>query len=209
MILFAPAYDAATSANAAVLRQLARDGDTVLLDDEATRSHLHHALRSGDAPLFAMSHGRPSVVRAQGGGPALETGDAGTFAARSIYVFACHTAAEIGAEFAQAKSVWWGYTGAITAPPDSAGTRPHIVALFDLIRSRFPVARTCSERQSFLLELKEHCDRIQEILDHDPPVDVMDSFLFLLHLWSRLRIWAGDGTPEAHPEAPPPLFLME
>jgi len=132
MIVFVPAYDEATAANLAIATALMTDDCRALVDERARREFLLPALAAPGVPLFAMTHGRPQLLRGQGGAPALVIADAASLAPRAVFAFACHTATEMGRVFAENGTDWWGYTGAISSPT----TDPEILPLFLSVHSQ-------------------------------------------------------------------------
>jgi len=216
LIVFVPGYDPATSANLAVAVDLVSAHDLSLLAGRATRENLVAALRTRTADaLFAMSHGRPDHLCAQGGDAALTARDTAITGPRPVYAFACHTASRLGSHMSQSGVTWWGYTGAIQCPEDAAPFRLLFVDLFRFIREAFVVATTAVERRTTLDEIARRCEAAQEIVDdhalRDPALDVWAAYHCLLHVWDRLRVWPpGASLPEAHVRArPPSLFLAE
>jgi len=211
MILFVPGYDPATEANLAIAVRLV-ESHLAILREGATREALLRALdRPGD-PLFAMAHGRSGRLLAQGGKTALSHTDMAAFADRSIFAFACHTAAELGRAAAQAGGAWWGYTGAITSPDVSEKLLPLLTEVFAYLLGIFAISGSTAARRAVLIQLKERCQsvesRIDDLLESDPDLDAGTAYLCLLHLWDRLRIWEErSDEPLQHPEARPPLLF--
>ena len=216
MIVFVPAYDVATTANLAVAHDLVSAKDLGLLAGQATRENLVKALRGrATEALFSMSHGRPDKLCAQGGDAALTALDAVVMGHRSVYAFACHTASQLGFEMSRNGVIWWGYTGAIQCPDDSAPFRILFVQLFQFIREVFVAASTATQRIAAFEEIARRCEAAQAVVDEhalrDPDLDVWSAYHCLLHVWDRLRIWSpGAIHPEAHERSrPPSLFLVE
>lgn len=165
-------------------------------------------------PLFAMCHGGPSHLCAQHGAHALTRHHLGdpVVSVRKMYVYACHTASELGALAARSGSSYWGYTGAISAPPTSENTLPILAPVFDFVRQTFPTTRDDETRAAFLLELQVRCEaatqRLDALWERDVDVEV-DAYLCLLHLWQRIRGWfPGEVEPRKHPDAPAPTLFV-
>lgn len=214
MILFVPGYDAATLSNLAVAESLPSVDCISLLADQATQEALFDALAHSDRPVFSMSHGGPDQLRAQHGGTALGIADLERIGRRSIYAFACHTATRLGEHAAKVGATWWGYTGTIQCPDDSAPFRHLFVQIFDYIRTAFTPAETATDRLAVLLRLAQMCEDAQSEVDRlaldNPNLDVTPAFYCLLHIWDRLRIWGPEAAePERHPSAQPPSLFWD
>jgi len=213
VIVFVPGYDPATRSNLAVAERILTASHHALTGEAATRPHLLLALAARDSALFAMSHGRRDDLAAQGGELALGLADITRLRRRPVFAFACHTAGGLGQAAAANGSVWWGYTGAVTAPPDSP---PELLSLCSAIFAYLSGAFTAdssSERSAVLLRIAEQChqaeDRADDLLAAGADVDAGSAYLFFLHLWQRLRICEPGGTdPMMHPDAPPPILFL-
>ena len=212
MIFFVPAYDPATESNLAVAERIVPEVCHSLLGPLATRSRLISALSRETVPLFAMAHGRPYRLLAHKGETALTAEDSILLARRPVFVYACHTATELGEVAARNGVVWWGYTGAVAAPDSAPMFLPLFVGIFAFIRDVFPHASSPEEHGSVLLRLAELCQdaeqSIADRLDEDPDLDVAPAYFCLSHLWQRLRVWSpGRDSPTMHPHAAPPILL--
>jgi hypothetical protein len=214
VIFFVPGYDPATRANLAVAERILPANHYAMLAEGATREELLLALEALESPLFAMSHGSVDALRAQGGGLAFGIKDVPRLAGRPVFAYACHTAGGLGQVAAEGGTVWWGYTGAITAPPDSSSPLfDQFLQIFAYIRDAFARARSSEERYAILLRIAVLChevgERADELREADTDFDASSEFLCLLQIWQRLRVWElGLTVPEMHPEAPPPAFLL-
>lgn len=238
MIFFAPAYDPATRLNLAIVRALLRHGAITLFGADATRTALLSAMSErADAAVFAMSHGEKERLLAQnlttdeeleraavsaeerkkqldaGKTTALEAGDVARVGERRLFVFACHTASQVGQDLTAQGAVYWGYSGAINAPAENPELAFLFIPIFEHIRGAWHRAETAQERLAVMEEIAAHCERAQTILDEmgtaDVNLDTQSAYLCLLHIWDRLRIWVGPAeSPEHHPRSSPPLFLM-
>jgi hypothetical protein len=213
VIFFVPGYDLATRANLAVAERILKARDHALLGEGATRPHLLLALASRDSPLFVMSHGRRDEFAAQGGDPALRPVDTPRLGRRPVFAYACHTAGGLGQAAAGNGSVWWGYTGAVTAPPDSP---PELLSLysgiFEYLCSAFAV-QSPAGRRAVLLRLADLCheveEKVDELLASGIDLDAGSAYLSLLHLWQRVRICEPETADLAmHPDAPPPALFL-
>lgn len=216
MIFFVPGYDPATYANMVVAALVVLEGEDAvrILGEQALRPALLAALSETDEkrPLFAMSHGYPDHLVAQDGEPALTEADVALLEGRAVFAFACHTASVLGEAAAGHGAVWWGYTGAITAPDVSAPLVSILRDVFAWIRGAFAEARSTSAREAVLHQLADRCQeaerRVDELLELDTDLDVGTAYLCLLQIWQRLRVWEeGARTPLSHPSAPPPLLF--
>lgn len=214
MIFFVPGYDPATQANLEIARRVLPDGCIALLGEQATRSELLAALTTVEEPLFGMSHGRPNKLLGQGGDMALAMQDAQRIGHRAVFVYACHTATDLGESMAGsgALALWWGYTGSITAPETSEVLLPLFSRIFAYICGAFPGALSAEARRATLLRLSELCHEaergIDDLLISDPELDAGSAYLCLLHIWDRLRIWEpGAREPECHPDSRPPILF--
>jgi hypothetical protein len=210
MILFAPGYDPATDANLAVARRLASVSCLPLLADNASRAALLAALAGQSTPLFALAHGRPDALLGHGGAPALAAGDATSIGPRSVYAFACHTAARLGEAAARQGATWWGYTGAVTAPDVPSALLAPIVSVFRYVWEA--LADPAIAPAVVLDELVRRCQAAEQEIDvlveNDPALSGFTAYLCLLQIWQRLRIWRpGDATPSKYPAAPEPLLF--
>lgn len=214
MIIFVPAYDDSTSGNLAVAMAMRPPaGAESLLADHATHVLLGLLSKHPRRPLFAMSHGGPRHLCGQGGAPVL---DAETVADRKLcdrvmYIFACHTATELGRIAANHGATWAGYTGWISAPPVTQTSLEVLASVFDFVCASIPHMRDTGFRQRFLLDLEARCEQAAAALDELAAAGVgveLDAYLCLLHVWQRLRIWSeGDQEPARHPDAPPPSLF--
>lgn len=212
MIFFVPGYDPATESNLAVAEQIVHEGSHPLLGSRATRAELVAMLTREAVPLFAMAHGRSDRVLAQGGETALAESDMPVLGKRLVFTYACHTATALGEMAAKNGAVWWGYTGAVTAPDSSAEFLPFFVEIFSYIRDAFPNASSRVELARILGRLAELCwsaeQRMTDLLSENPDLNVVPAYLCLSHIWQRLRVWGpGEGFPLMHPEASIPIFL--
>jgi hypothetical protein len=210
MIFFVPDYDPATAANLVVALRIAPEPCVPLLGTAATREGLLAALARGAAPLFALAHGRPGALLGQGGTPALTAMDAAAVGRRVAYVYACHSAVALGESAAREGGVWWGYTGAVTAPDVPEPLLNPIVEVFLFLRDVLMTGEASTD--GILNELVDRCRaaerRVDDLLTDDPELEVGTAYLCLLQLWQRLRIWqSGAATPQKHPEAPEPLLF--
>jgi hypothetical protein len=214
VIFFVPGYDPATRANLAVAERILPAHCYTMLGEGATREELLLSLDALESPLFAMSHGGADTLKAQGGGLAFGLKDVSRLGRRPVFAFACHTAGGLGQVAAESGTVWWGYTGAVSAPPDSSSPLLDRFAwIFAYIRDAFARARSTEEQRTVLLRIAELCheaeEQIDALLEAGADLDAGSAFFCLLHIWQRLRIWEpGSIRPRMHPEAPPPILLL-
>jgi len=213
VIVFVPGYDAATRANLAVVERILTVSHHALTGEAATRPHLLLALASRESSLFAMAHGRHAELAAQGGESAFGLEDTTRLRRRPVFAFACHTAGGLGQAAAARGSVWWGYTGAVAAPPDSP---PELLSLCSEIFAYLSDAFTTSssgERSTVLIRVAALCHEAEEQVDGllaaGVDLDAGSAYLFFLHLWQRLRICEpGLVSPVMHPDAPAPILFL-
>ena len=201
MIHFVTAYDPATHANLSAIRSVLLESD--LVGGQATRAGLLRALatRPGE-PLFAMTHGQPHVLVAHQGEAGLVAGDAAIVGTRAVFAWACHTAMTLGYTMSRFGATWWGYTGKIAAPGDGVREIPIFEDVFLEIRSRFAV-----EAEHLMAQIRTICEQAEYRLDHIEAGS--DSYLCLLHIWDRLRVWQpGASDAWAHPDARPPTWMV-
>lgn len=208
-----PRYDAATEANFAVAERLLSGSGLALLAANATRENLLDALEALEAPLFAMTHGRPDQLLAQGGGRALDLQDVPLLAGRTTFAYACHTAQELGEAVAAVHGHWWGYTGSIGAPDLSSELLPLFIRIFSSLREAFPSAQSAREKSEVLSRIADLCreaeERVTDLWMDNADLDIGSALFCLMHIWQRLRVWGpGASVPLKHPEAPPPLLLL-
>lgn len=214
MIFFVPGYDPATRANLAVAESILTVRCQPMLGEGATREELLLHLDALGSPLFAMSHGGADNFKAQGGGLAFGLKDVPRLVGRPVFAYACHTAGGLGQAAAESGTVWWGYTGAITTPPDSSSPLfDRFTRIFAHIRDNFAEARSSEERHTILLQIAELCHEVEEQVDEwleaGMDLDAGSALFCLLHIWQRLRVWEpGSTLPRMHPEAPPPILML-
>lgn len=208
MIVFVPAYDEATRANHAVALKLPQREGRRLFAAEATRELLLETLARHGGPLFAMAHGKPRWLVAQGGSSALVGEDAAVLKQRPVFAFACHTAAHLGSELAREGITWWGYIEVVTAPDHRERFLPLFVRIFGYIQGAFASADSPSARLEVLHRIKELCEwaalQVDEAAESDPRLDVMEALQCLRDTWQLLRVWgAHSEQAQGHPHAPP------
>jgi hypothetical protein len=140
--------------------------------------------------------------------------DVPRLAGRPVFAYACHTAGGLGEAAAESGTIWWGYTGAISTPPDSSSPLfDRFAWIFASIRDTFARAQSSEERYTILLRIAELCheaeERADELLEAGADFAAGSALFCLLHIWQRLRVWEpGSTVPGMHPEAPPPILLL-
>lgn len=217
MIVFVPAYDEATQSNFNLAQTFKFPSNfIILLEKQATRDNLLDFLKETDSPLFAMSHGDTNILRAQDSQIALSIDDAFILEKRSAYIFACHTAVELGESVAKQGGIWWGYSDAINCYVDEPFSLQLFADTFLLIYENFPQAQTQAEVQDLLEKIRQQCEEIQDQLNYqfydNLAEDISISQMFgvittFIHIWQRLRVWLpGLNQPEKHSHAPPPIL---
>lgn len=208
MIVFVPAYDEPTRANAAVAQYITPSHADMLLAEGASATALHERLASAPVtPLLALAHGRPDALLGQHGSVALGESHVTLVAARQVFAFACHTAEILAPAGARAGAYWWGYEGYIASPDDKIELLPVFAGVFAFIRDEFPRARERAACERVLHRLAdlcaEACERVDAILG--PEAD-LHAYLCLMHVWQRLTVHSPGGPPVRHPHAPPSLM---
>jgi len=210
MIFFAPAYDPSTRANLSIAKLITTPTCVTLFEIKATRQELITALSQADKlPLFAMSHGVRDALKGHNGEIALSNSDVNLLGRRTVYAFACHTAAELGKSAAKTESIWWGYSDTISCAIDSPSLESIFTEIFTFIRDNFHVTTSPQHRQTVLAQLKEMCeeaaDDVDDIDSDKELSDIIEVQATLRHLWERLRIWVpGADDPERHPHGSSP-----
>lgn len=209
MIFFVPAYDPSTKANLTIAKLITKPYFVILFDKKATKEELKAALSKADLALFAMSHGAPDGLKAQNGNIAMSTKDVHLIGERTVYAFACHTAAELGKCAANKGTIWWGYSDTISCAIDSPALSSIFTDIFIFIRDNFEISTSPEKRQVMLEELKKKCEEAQKEIDfidsQTEITEIIEVNRTLLHIWDRLRIWIpGIQHPEQHPQASPP-----
>jgi hypothetical protein len=211
MIIFAPAYDPSTKANLIIAKLIVTPTCVALFETKATKQEFDAALSKGNVPLFAMSHGERDALKAQNGEIALSKHDTHLLGKRTVYAFACHTAAELGKSAAGRGSIWWGYSDMVSCAIDSPSVHSIFAEIFTFIRDNFHTAISSQERQTVLAQLKEMCEEAEyqvDLIDEETKIDeIMEVYRTLRHIWDRLRIWIPDAQdPERHPDGLSPSF---
>jgi hypothetical protein len=189
MILFVTAYDPSTRTNLGVATRLT--GTRVrLIESDATRADLWNALaRHPDVPLMAMSHGRRSFLRAQGGRDphAIEVRDAITLGTRSVFAWACLTSAELGRAAAAAGTVWFGFPVRIAAPPDDGQLQALLAQVLQLAVNGLPRVNDELSCRALLDDLVEAAREALETVDaipHDSSAQqCFEQFQLRLEAW--------------------------
>lgn len=137
MILFAPAYDAATRSNHLMALRFEDRASFALLEQDATRVRLLLALQASTDSLVAFTHGTHDGFKGQNGEMALVSTDVPSVGSRRTFVYACHTGTNFGQTMASRGITWWGYTGAIAAPPDDEDEANVVAPVFDCLVTAF------------------------------------------------------------------------
>ncbi len=210
MIVFVPAYDISTKANLFIAKHITTSTCITLFEIKATRKELIAALSQANSfPLFAMSHGVRDALKDNKGEVALSSNDVNLLNKRTVYAFACHTAAQLGKSAADAGSIWWGYSDTISCAVDSPDLSEIFTEIFTFMRDNFQNATSPEEIQAILETLKQICDEAAELVDNidfeTEFSDIAEIQMTLLHIWDRLRIWIpGAEDPESHPHKSSP-----
>lgn len=210
MIVFVPAYDVSTKANLFIAKYITTSTCITLFESKATREELIAALSQANSlALFAMSHGVRDALKDHKGKVALSSKDVNLLNKRTVYAFACHTAAQLGKSAADAGSIWWGYSDTISCAVDSPAASEIFTQIFTFIRDNFQIATSSEEIQKMLETLKQMCDEAAAQIDNidfeTEFSDIAEIQMTLLHIWDRLRIWIPDAEdPERHPHGSSP-----
>jgi hypothetical protein len=212
VILFAPAYDEPTRCTHLLALEFERNATQPLLGAAANRANLHGALAYSDDPVVAFAHGSEDHLRGYHGEPVLTVEDARTMSAKAVLAFACHTGTKLGGAMSRTGNAWWGYSGAIAAPPESATESGLIVPVFEFLIEGFLRLRDDVPMPEFFDRLNKRCERashqFDELFDSGEYVDP-GTYLCLLHIWDRLRVWSpGAGRPVYHPRCQSEVALL-
>jgi len=204
MILFAPAYDDATRATHHIALRYRARARAALLAEEATRERLIGAVRAAGpgAAVVAFSHGTADVLRAQHSRVALDADDVEEIPRGRVLAYACHTAAGLGGEMAAGGVGWWGYAGAVVAPPLDRKLDHVFGPVFDRLVSVF-VNGPAEQVDEWLRPFRDACDQAAESLDELGDFESpLEAYTCLHHLWDRLPVWLPlRGEPVHHPES--------
>lgn len=208
MIVFVPAYDEQTKANLQIAEEFQLESGIALLGEEANRKELLENIKQNDN-IFIMSHGAQEAVYCDKDMKALSSEDAKVLNNKKFFVFACHTATNLGKIMIENGNEWWGYTGQISAPDTDAEVKEIIVPIFQFILENYYTTNDlgASTFNDILKRIKELCDDAALQLDKLDDFGYMDTRLCIEHLWNRLRIWSNPEEPLKHPDAPPPYLL--
>jgi len=205
MIEFITDHDEATRANRIVYGPTA---DAALLGPDASRPRLTALLGARSDPVVALSHGDHRGPMDQAGEPAFDATTLATAPARPVWVWACHTGTRFGQQAAQNGWTWWGYTGAVSAPGAGEDELPILRGAFAVAVAAFKRGGSPAAAEEAVVALEVAVRRIQEALDELGGGASQESYLFLLHLWDRLRVWfPGAGAHVNHPRASKPLLF--
>jgi hypothetical protein len=202
MILFATAYDEATSCNLGVAARL-RTGDCVRITEEhASRNVLERVLRAyPEWDLLAMTHGNRRTLRAQGGilPHAIEQEDTKTLRGRKVFAWACQTGAELGPAAARAGVIWFGFPVKIAAPPENALLQGLLAGVLQRVVDRLPSVRCRSSCKILLDELVADANVVLETaeLGDTQSLQCFEQFQLRLEAW-----WPGDSEPIRPTTAP-------
>jgi hypothetical protein len=203
MLFFIPSYDEATKANLDVVRPILPQNCTLLLTQNATRSLLLHHLELNDT-MFVMSHGNSDNIWDNNKESALGLND--TFFHKKAFVFACFTANQLSKHWQANNNIYWGYKGSISAPSRQIRVSLFFSTIFKNIIENFPICENVLEIRNFIETLKTLCAQVENEIDNlynaGEPVDVINCYTCLFHIWSRLRVchFAHFDTIQ-HPEA--------
>lgn len=202
MILFAPAYDDATRATHHIAHRYRVRARAALLAEEATRERLIGVLRAAGpgAAVVAFSHGTADVLRSQHSHVALDAGDVEELPGGRVLAYACHTGTGLGGAMAAGGVAWWGYAGAVVAPPQDRELDHVFGPLFDRLVAAF-VDDPAEQVEEWVRLFRDACDQAAESLDELGDFESpLEAYTCLHHLWDRLRVWLPRrGEPVRHP----------
>lgn len=212
MILFAPAYDEPTRCTHLLALEFERNATQPLLGAAATRANLHSALADSEDPVVAFAHGSEDHLRGHHGEPVLTVEDARSMSSKAVLAFACHTGTTLGRAMSRSGNAWWGYSGAIAAPPATATESGLIAPVFEFLIESFLRFGGDVPLPEFFDRLKKRCERaahqFDELFLSGEYVDA-GTYLCLLHVWDRLRAWSpGAGQPAYHPRCQSEVALL-
>lgn len=215
VITFVPAYDLATSSNMAIAKELNTIPSLTLFEKKATSQNLKELLKKHkDLPIFVMSHGEKDYFYDNNEDVALDSKSEKILQLlknRSIYVFACHTAANLALKISQKGTIYWGYNFQITAPDEQSEIKQLFVNLFSFIYNHFHTNTEITKVENFLVDLEQKCEETNYLLDQIyeqyPAIFSSETYRCLLHIWSRLRVFTPNGEVLKHPNAPEDLLF--
>ena len=212
MILFAPAYDESTWCTFLLASELLPGATQPLLGPDATRSNLHQALARSDDPVVALAHGTADQLKGHHREPVLTVRDARSMSARAVLAYACHTGTQLGHTMSRTGNTWWGYSGAIAAPPEEATESGLITPVFRFLVDSFLHFKSEIPHPEFFTRLKTLCERavhhFDDLAESGEYVDA-GTYLCLLHVWDRLRVWnPGAIRPAYHPNCQSDVGLL-
>lgn len=212
MILFAPAYDEPTRCTHLLALQFERDATEPLLGIAANRVNLLRALADSDDPVVAFAHGSEDHLRGHGGQRVLTIQDARSLSTKTVFAYACHTGTKLGGAMARTGNTWWGYSGAVAAPSVEATRTGFIAPVFRHLITSFLEFSDEVPPPAFFEWLKQLCEQAAHQFDElfASGVDVdTDTYLCLLHVWDRLRVWCpGSDGPAHHPRCQSEVALL-
>lgn len=214
VITFVTAYDLATNSNRAIAEELNSIPYLTLFEKKATSKNLKELLQKHEnLPVFVMSHGEQAYFYDNNEDIALDSESAKTLQLlrnRSIYVFACHTAAKLAPKAAQKGTIYWGYNFQITAPDEQKEVKHLFVNLFLFIYNYFHLSTETTKIENFLVDLEQKCEETNYLLDQIyeqyPAICTSETYRCVLHIWSRLRVFVPNRAILKHPKAPDDLF---
>jgi hypothetical protein len=203
VIVFAPSYDEATQANHAVARRLCEGADEFLGGDSATHLRLTESLATRSVDIFALSHGEPDALLAQGGRGApralsTKSNVLSSLRDRCIFIHACYTARELGPAAARAGGLFWGYDRAVNAPESEPPLVDVFVTVFTFIKTSFIGVRSPTQIDAFFTALQVVCENARNDLDRDKDnLGPLSAHQCLLQIQNDLRVWR-PGAAEPH-----------
>jgi hypothetical protein len=208
MIVFVTNYDEATQSNLNVLQKSLKNEDIKLLATDAIRENLiTHLKENPELPTFVMTHGNSESFISNDKSVAFSIGDLDLFKKRSVYIYACMTVNTLGRTSNEFDSIYWGYTGLLTAAYDNPKSKILFEKIFGFIFQTFANHRSKSEILEFIHQLKKNADLalfdLDEIHKNDETFDSYEGYYCLNQIWSNLRVYYKKGEDRiTHPEAP-------
>lgn len=191
MIIFATHHDESTSESIKLAESIIEEQDIILLRDEAVRSRLlSHLATYKQEQLMIFSHGKANYCLGNDNIPAFTTDDIALLAHRSVFVYACWTAVELG-EMAstQTNCLYAGYNNIVITGGSEMPNE--MQKIFQFIKNNFHVARKGEDIDLFLKQLSILCTNVEQkyLALYPECLDFMGVSTTLRNIWAKLEIW--------------------
>ncbi|HNL06778.1 MAG TPA: hypothetical protein PKH93_04325 [Chitinophagales bacterium] len=206
-LIFATQHDKSTQESCALAQLVTTSNDITMFADNADRKTLLDTLNNtACVPLFVFAHGEKDHIVGQNEGIALGVADTYLLRNRKVFVYACHTAIELGKKAAtEAKCYYGGYNARVIAESEP---QQHLEQIFSFIKTSFYELEHPESIEQFLEDLSVMCDKITtSYLDKYPEsLDYIGISTMLRHIWAKLEIHV-ENQKYTHPcSIEPPLW---